>query len=100
MLLDLCITLLLEKLQSVFDSEDFGTIAQNNSTFKKALEHTMKKQWTIHVKNPLTTLSLAEALDFFWDYCGKKMSMFEHATSEEILRSKMVLDLLEIRSQS
>ena len=53
MLLDLCITLLLEKLQSVFDSEDFGTIAQKNSTFKKALEHTMKKQWTIHVKNPL-----------------------------------------------
>ena len=72
MLLDLCITLLLEKLQSVFDSEDFGTIAQKNSTFKKALEHTMKKQWTIHVKNPLKTLSLAEALDFYGIIAARK----------------------------
>ena len=49
MLLDLCTTLLLENLQSVFGSEECVTIAKKNSTFKKKCENTMNKQWTKHI---------------------------------------------------
>ena len=101
MLLDLCIILLLEKLQSVFGSEDFVTIAQKK-------QYVQKSAWEYHEKavdntcqKPTKNIVVGRSFGFFWGLLRQENVNVRtcYIWKDPSLQNGLI-DLLEIRSQS